>query len=78
MNIIELIYHDLFLKRLYPEGLSNIVGVGQFCLKDAGTFSMSIHTRKKPALEIPKCGIYGDSYDVVVLNLSGSGPKKLV
>lgn len=54
-----------------------MVSVGQFCLEDAGTFSMSIHIRQRPALEPSKRGIHGKSYDVVIVNFSGSGAKNV-
>lgn len=77
MNIIEFIYHDFFLKKIYPEGLSKFLRIGQFGLQDAGTFSMSIHTKQRPALEIAKWGVYGQSYDVIVIHLLGSGAKDI-
>lgn len=77
MNIIDLIYHDIFLRKLYPEGLSNFLHIGEFRLKEAGTFELSIHTKQKPALEISKWGVYGKNFDVVVINLSGSGARNI-
>jgi len=77
MSLIEFIYHDFFLQKIYPEGLSEFVRIGQFGLQDAGTFSMSIHTKQRPAMEIAKWGVYGRSYDVIVINLLGSGAKDI-
>lgn len=77
MNIINLIHNNHFLKKIFPDGLSNFVYIGQFGLDDAGGFSMNIHTRQKPALEIVKWGVHGRNYDVVVIKLLGSGAKNI-
>ncbi len=77
MNVVDLIHSNFFLKKIFPDGLSKFVYVGQFGLDVAGTFSMNIHTRQKPALEIPKWGIHGQSYDVIVIRLLGNGARNI-
>lgn len=73
MNAIDMIYSNLFLKKLFPEGLPKLVYIGPFELSEAGRFSMSIHTRQKPAIEVAKWGVHGRDYDVIAINISGSG-----
>ena len=72
MNVIDLIHRNFFLKKIFPDGLSEFVYIGPFGLSEAGGFSMSIHTRQKPAMEIAKWGAHGRDYDVIMINLLGS------
>jgi L-alanine-DL-glutamate epimerase-like enolase superfamily enzyme len=51
--------------------------IGQLGLNVAGMFSMNIHTRQKPAVEIAKWGMHGRNYDVIVIELLGSGARNI-
>lgn len=77
MNVIDMIDRNLFLKKLFPSGLAGPVYIGQFGLNVAGRFSLNIHTRQKPALEIAKWGTYGRDYEVIVIELLGSGARNI-
>jgi hypothetical protein len=77
MNVIDLIDSNLFLKKLFPDGLRGPVYLGQFGLDVAGRFSMNIHTKQKPAIEVSKWGLYGQSYDVIVIELLGCGARNI-
>lgn len=77
MNVIDMIDGNLFLKRIFPDGLKGSMYIGQFGLNVAGQFGLNIHTRQKPVFEIPKWGVYGESYDVLVIELLGSGAKNI-
>lgn len=77
MKVIDLIHRNLFLKKLFPEGLSKFVYIGPLGLSEAGSFTMSIHTRQKPAIEIAKWGKHGCDYDVIAIQLSGSGATSI-
>lgn len=77
MNIIDLIHRNLFLKKIFPDGLSTDVYIGPFELREAGGFSMSIHTRQKPAIPIAKWGEHGSNYDVITIQLSGNGATRV-
>jgi hypothetical protein len=71
MNIIESIDNNLFLKKIFPEGIGDAL-IGQFGL-DRGRFSVNIHTHAKPAKETHKWGIWGKNYNVIVIELLGEG-----
>lgn len=77
MNVIDMIDGNLFLKKLFPDGLAGPLYLGQFGLEGAGRFSMNIHTRQRPAIEVAKWGIYGKHYDVIVIELLGCGVKNV-
>lgn len=77
MNVIDMIDRNLFLKKLFPDGLAGPVYIGQFGLDVAGRFSMNIHTRQKPAVEIEKWGMHGCHYDVIVIQLLGSEARNI-
>ncbi|MFK3796311.1 hypothetical protein [Pseudomonas sp. NPDC088444] len=72
MNIIDLIDNNLFLKKLYPNGLSEQVFIGQFGLDVEGRFYLNIHTRQSPQFKIEKWGEQGRDYDVIVIKLIGT------
>lgn len=71
MNIIDCIHNNIFLKKIYPEGINNFL-VGQFAL-DQGHFTIKIHTKLKPAIEVPKWGSWGEDYDIIVFEMVGVG-----
>jgi hypothetical protein len=73
MNIIECINRNLFLKNLFPDGLTEDVLRGQLELKSSGTFGLNIHTFQQPSQEIKKWGVRGQDYEVIVIKLLGSG-----
>ena len=72
MNIINLVYHNTFLRELFPEGLEPNVLIGQIDLDRCGRLSLSIHTRQKPSKEIKKWGVWGKEYDVISIHLYGT------
>jgi len=71
MNIIDCVDNNFFLKKIFPDGVSEAL-VGQFGL-DQGRFSLTLHTRSKPATETPKWGIWGKNYDVIAFEMLGGG-----
>ena len=75
MNIIDCIENNLFLKKIFPDGLEEVL-VGQFGLEE-GRFSITLHTRSKPASETAKWGVWGKNYDVIAFELMGGGIKEI-
>ncbi|NHZ36150.1 hypothetical protein [Massilia rubra] len=74
MNVIDLISRNLFLNKLFPEGLRGDVLLGQLSFS-VGRMELGIHTQQKPAVETEKWGTWGTDYNVIVLHLSGYGGK---
>ncbi|MFJ5300120.1 hypothetical protein ACIQAL_26820 [Pseudomonas sp. NPDC088368] len=77
MNAIDMICSNLFLTKLFPEGLTEPIYIGQFGLDVAGRFSMNIHIQQKPAIKVARWGKYGDHYDVIVIRLLGCEAKNI-
>lgn len=75
MDVIDCIDNNLFLKKIFPEGIKNFL-IGQFSL-DQGQFTLKIHTRLKPAVETAKWGSWGKNYDVIVLEMIGVGIREV-
>lgn len=71
MDILEFINSNIFLKRLFPNGLTEPVFIGQIGFDVEGRMSVNIHTKQKPAIEVDKWGTWGVDYNVVVIKLNG-------
>lgn len=76
MNILEIISNNIFLKKLYPEGLFNFF-VGRIEITAFRSFTAVLHMKEKPAINVVKWGQWGVNYDVVTIELTGSITKKL-
>ena len=77
MNIFDFISGNPFLTKLFPEGLTGDVLLGQLSFSVKGRMDLNIHTQQKPAMETAKWGTWGKEYNVIVLRLSGYGGKYL-
>jgi hypothetical protein len=71
MNIIDCIDNNTFLKSIFPAGIEEGL-IGQFGL-DQGRFSINIHTKTKPAKPVAKWGVWGEDYNVIVIEMLGTG-----
>lgn len=74
MNIIDLISRNLFLNKLFPEGLAGDILLGKLSFTQ-GRMELSIHTQQKPAVEVEKWGMWGTDYNVIALELLGNAGK---
>jgi hypothetical protein len=72
---IDCIDSNVFLKSIFSTGLGDVL-VGQFGL-DQGQFSLNIHVHKRPEKEVKKWGVWGVNYDVIVIQLLGSGVEDI-
>lgn len=77
MQILELCNNKDFLGRLFPEGLTEDVYLGQIMLSMEGRCVINIHTKQRPAIEIPKWGKWGEEYNVVVIIVSATGCRSI-
>lgn len=73
MNIFSFIRRDEFIKKLFPNGLTDDVYIGQIKLDVEGRVSICIHTKQKPNVEVQKWGEWGEKYNVIVIELNGTG-----
>jgi hypothetical protein len=71
--MIDLIDRNKFLKDIFPEGIGDNVMIGQIGLRLRDRCSVDIHTRQKPSKEVAKWGKWGEDFNVIALELSGSG-----
>ncbi|WP_261091890.1 immunity 50 family protein [Serratia quinivorans] len=77
MNLINFIRRNNFLLTLFPSGFTDPVFLGQINLDVQGRLSINIHTQQKPELEVGKWGVWGTDYDVIVINIKGTGCKDI-
>lgn len=75
-NFLECVGNSPFIEGIYPEGIGQVL-IGQFGL-DQGRFTVNVHVYTKPAKEIPKWGLWGKNYNVVVLEFLGDGLKNII
>lgn len=73
MNFFSFIRRDEFIKKLFPQGLTDDVYLGQIKLDVEGRLSINVHTKQKPEIEVKKWGKWGENYNVIVLVLNGTG-----
>ncbi|WP_338804931.1 hypothetical protein WDV76_07165 [Xenorhabdus griffiniae] len=76
MNIIEVI-NNKFLTSLFPEGLSDNILLGHIALDIADQISLNIHVTQKPKEEVPKWGVWGKDYNVIVIKVIGQFLRKI-
>ena len=75
MNILDAIVRNTFLKQLYPDGLMKF-NIGQLDLQQ-NRIKINLHVFDRPFIDIPKWGIWGREYNVVVIELIDSAPQKV-
>ena len=71
LDIIDKISNNLFLKKLFPDGLSEPIYLGQIRFDVEGRLTLNFHTKKKPSVEIAKWGTWGKDYNVIVITVNG-------
>ncbi|QEM82657.1 Imm50 family immunity protein [Halomonas binhaiensis] len=71
MDFLDLIDRNVFLTKVFPDGLNEPVKIGKLCLEVGGRSSINIHVKKKPDIEVKKWGEWGKDYNTIVLVLSG-------
>ena len=76
MNILDIIDNNLFLKKLYPDGLFNFY-IGKIELNTFNRLTIVFHLREKPAINIAKWGEWGKEYDIITAEFIGSDVKKI-
>ncbi|HAS6364006.1 TPA: hypothetical protein RQJ98_004298 [Vibrio vulnificus] len=59
MNFFSFIRRDEFIKKLFPQGLTDDVYLGQIKLDVEGRMSINVHTKQKPEIEVKKWGKWG-------------------
>jgi hypothetical protein len=75
-NIIDITNKNEFLKKIYPNGLSDIK-LGRINLYFENKIEFSIYTNQKPAFSPDKWGVFGKNYTTVVLFFSGHFLKNI-
>ena len=71
MDIISKIDNNIFLKKLFPDGLTDPLFLGQIGFDVVGGLSLNLHTKQKPSIVIVKWGEWGKDYCVIVIKLQG-------
>ena len=77
MNILDHINNNLFLKKIFSDGLKEKILIGQVGFDVEGRFSINLHTKQKPSIEVAKWGVHGHNYDAIVIKLLGSNATDL-
>ena len=76
MNILDIIGENLFLKKLYPNGLFNFY-IGRIELNTFNRLTIVLHLREKPAINITKWGEWGQEYNIITTELIGSDIRRI-
>lgn len=76
MNILDIIGENLFLKKLYPNGLFNFY-IGRIELNTFNRLTIVLHLREKPAINIAKWGEWGQEYNIITTELIGSDIRRI-
>jgi len=71
MNIINSIYNNIFLEKIFPDGLEPMVLIGNVHFDLNKKISLSIHTKQRPGVEVEKWGLWGKDYNVIVIEVYG-------
>jgi hypothetical protein len=76
LNILDIIRDNVFLEKLYPDGISNYF-VGQVHLDLSASVGITIHCKDKPAIEVAKWGKWGVNYNVIAIELSSNSARHI-
>ena len=76
MNILDIIGENLFLKKLYPNGLFNFY-IGRIELNTFNRLTIVLQLREKPAINIAKWGEWGQEYNIITTELIGSDIRRI-
>ena len=76
MNILDIIGENLFLKKLYPNGLFNFY-IGRIELNTFNRLTIVLYLREKPAINIAKWGEWGQEYNIITTELIGSDIRRI-
>ena len=75
-NIIDIIDNNTFLKKIFPDGLSDIK-IGRINFYFENKIEIFIYTNQAPAFSPDKWGKWGIDYTTVVLFISGHFLKNI-
>jgi len=73
MNLLDFVRRNEFLTKVFPNGLEESVYIGQIVFDVEGRLSIKIHTHQKPAVDVGKWGAWGKDFNVLVIELNGTG-----
>ncbi|MBF7142702.1 MULTISPECIES: hypothetical protein [Pseudomonas] len=76
MNLLDVVSHREFIVKLFPQGLTEVLMVGQVRFDPLGNTTVALHTRQQPALDVKKWGKWGEDYNTIVIILSSSRIKE--
>ena len=66
---MDAIYENVFLAKLFPNGIEKSIFIGQVEFSSHPHMRICIHTKQKPADEVSKWGVWGENYDIIVIEL---------
>lgn len=72
MNIVDSIYNNIFLKKIFSCGITGEIYIGHLGLNPDADFSANLHVKQQPEIEIHKWGKWGENYDTIVIALLGT------
>jgi len=72
MMNFNLIDNNVFLKTLYPSGISGKVFIGNFSFSIGNRVEIDLHTRELPERDVEKWGEKSVTYNTVVIHLTSN------
>lgn len=70
MNI-DKIDNNVFLKKVFPAGLTETILLGKFSIDLSGYCNIDFHVRQEPKIKLNKFGNWNEDFNIVVLKLKG-------
>ncbi|WP_407267377.1 hypothetical protein [Tenacibaculum maritimum] len=77
MNILDTIRNNQFIKKIYPNGISDFF-IGNISLGIDSSITIALHSKEKPSIEISKWGKWGINYNIIVIEFSSFYLKDVI
>ena len=72
MNLMDAIERNVFLEKVFPEGVADTLEIRQLCLEKSGRTTIRILVKQKPAIDVKKWGEWNKDFDTLGVVLTGS------
>ncbi|MGY3727095.1 MULTISPECIES: hypothetical protein [Cobetia] len=71
MDLLDLVEKNIFLNKLFKDGITKSVKIAKLDLAKDGRSEMNVHITQEPSIEVKKWGVWGKHYNTINLVLSG-------
>jgi hypothetical protein len=71
MNILNIIYNNIFIKQLYPDGISKLA-LTNLRFDCFGNIELTLQIQKKPNIDVTKWGKWEKDFNIVALKITSN------